>query len=102
MSGTPMVGKTVVLEAQVGNPTPSQRIKLTLPPGLTLVDGDADRPVPAGADSLHKIPWTVRADRAGDYSVGLELSDGDLKKWQLHVADAPAVGPLTALDAQRA
>jgi hypothetical protein len=104
VTGVPMVGKTVILEALIGKPTANQRVKLTLPAGLSLAEGEADRLVPLGAETQRKVSWAVRADRAGDFAVTVQLSDGLAKKWQLHVADASSqpTGPFTALDAQRA
>ena len=99
--GTPMVGKTVSLEAKVEHPAANQRLTAMVPAGLSLAEGAADRYVPTG-DA--KVAWLLRIDRAGEHSVEVKSNVGESKKIAVHALTPvpPLSGPVTVLDAQKA
>jgi hypothetical protein len=59
--------------AYVLQPQPGQKVKLFLAPGLSLVKGAAEQPVPPSPDgSVALLTWTVRAAEAGAFEVVLQ------------------------------
>jgi hypothetical protein len=73
VDGTFRPGGEFTVTALVANPQPNQKATLTLPPGLRLADGDAERAVqrsPVGAFS--PVTWKVKAERTGDFELSVQ------------------------------
>jgi hypothetical protein len=73
------------LTALVQNPQPDERLTLTLPAGLELAEGGAERPVPpvpAGASRpTSPVTWRIRAAGAdGRYELRVRSSQGATQK----------------------
>ena len=62
-------GGVFTVTAYVKGPQQGQQVKLALPDGLSLAEGEgAEKQVEAGGD-YSQVSWRVRAGRLGDYTV---------------------------------
>ncbi len=70
-------GKEFSIKAQVTKSVPGQTLKLDLPEGLKLVEGDAKEFVPRNADPA-SVTWRVRVTGSGRLPVRIESSTGQI------------------------
>jgi hypothetical protein len=69
-------GKDFRVVATVKEPAPKQELKLTLPPGIQLMDGVQSQPVPPSQDAGASVTWTVRVVERGRLPVRVDSSTG--------------------------
>jgi hypothetical protein len=69
-------GKEFQVVALVQTPVPRQELKLTLPPGLQLVEGAIAQLVPAPQEGGARVNWTVRVVERGRLPVRVDSSTG--------------------------
>ena len=84
-------GKEFKIDAQVANPAAGQTLKLILPKGLQLVNGDISQEIPAAAKlaGAWTLSWTVRALEAGRLPVRIESSTGLTRTKSITLSAAP-------------
>lgn len=77
--GATRPGGVFTVTAYVKEPTPGQRVRLSLPDGLSLEAGEAEeKPVAAEAGRDGQTSWRVRAERVGEYE--LEVRSGTIRQ----------------------
>jgi uncharacterized protein (DUF58 family) len=76
LSGAIAPGKEFAVTGKVTNPVPGQKLTLTLPPALQLVEGAQTQVVPPRAQGTSEVQWTVRVLERGRLPVRVESSTG--------------------------
>jgi hypothetical protein len=83
-------GGDFTLAALVQNPVRGETLTLTLPEGLTLVEGSAKEnvpEVPAGASrQTSPVTWRLRASKDGRYVLKVKSSQGDVQEQPVRIS----------------
>jgi hypothetical protein len=78
--GSIVEGGTFTLNAVVSDPVQDERLKVDLPSGFRLVEGEAEQPVPAAQEVDGKrrssVTWKVRAGSSGPFKITVSSSNG--------------------------
>jgi uncharacterized protein (TIGR03067 family) len=106
VAGARETGKELILTATVTSPDPKQTLTLKPPEGLTPLEGDLTRLVPASATSEpSKVEWKLKAAQAGEHRLVVLSSTGEEKSELVTIAGGTPPTKktdFTVLDAQRA
>jgi hypothetical protein len=85
-------GKEFKLLAKVSQPVPGQKLTLTLPREIQLVEGAAARSVPAATGNTSLVSWRVRVLDKGTLSIRVESSTGMVRTMTITLTAAPTSG----------
>lgn len=79
-------GAEITVTAYVADPKPGQKIRLVLPSGLRLVEGQQEvKPVVrSSVGSYSPVTWRIRADRTGTFRLSVE-TDGLSQSEDIHI-----------------
>jgi hypothetical protein len=83
------VGGYFTVTALVTQPTPNQKLTLTLPAGLERLDGAATQPVPP-SKMTSVVTWKVQINKAGEYELKVTSNDGLSQTKSLTIGQSPA------------